>query len=339
MSRLRQRCAWGAVGVDSFPMLTNLTDYDRALASFIEAAECCLADGDEVAKAKQPVWRQLRRIAAEFEPKVMREFVAAVSQVQDGTRIAAVREALERGDVDAAVESVPWKALGEPYIKSQLVKHLRDAYEKAGALTARNIPVDDDNFDVLNPRVVETLQTRGNDLLQTLADENKTVLRAQWRRFQQRGIFETIGTGIEAGGSAQDLAKLVKPLIGLTEREAEAVLNYRDNLILDGATGIAKEVENYSAKLLQARAMRIARTETAIAVNRGQHEAWQQYIDRGLFEPNELEREWVAVGDSCDLCLPLDGVRVGFDEPFPDGAEPGEIHPSCRCSTTVSPKE
>lgn len=42
-------------------------------------------------------------------------------------------------------------------------------------------------------------------------------------------------------------------------------------------------------------------------------------------------RMWSAMADACERCWPLDGTVVGLLESFPGGAEPGDMHPRCRC--------
>lgn len=302
--------------------LHDITAYDRALGSFIEVTELATK-----ARPNEPQWRKLRRIADQFEPKVMREFLNAVASVQDGTAIGAVRDALSRGDVEGAIERIPWEKLGQPYIERQLTPQLRQALRQAGEVTMRAIPREGAAFAVDNPRVAAFLDRRGADLVVEIGDEQRTALRSVLRQ------------SLDSGLPAQETAQLVKPLVGLTEREMQAVANYRARLVADEASPatIAREVDQYSARLHQARALRIARTETSIAVNQGAREAWQQRIDDGTFEASELQREWVAVIDDAtdEDCAALDGVTVGWDESFPGGAEPGELHPNCVVGETI----
>lgn len=50
-----------------------------------------------------------------------------------------------------------------------------------------------------------------------------------------------------------------------------------------------------------------------------------------------LWREWDATLDNvtCTVCESLDGMRCRVDESFPDGAEPGAVHPNCRCTVVI----
>ena len=46
-------------------------------------------------------------------------------------------------------------------------------------------------------------------------------------------------------------------------------------------------------------------------------------------------REWSAMLEACERCWPHDGERVGLDEGFFGGDEPGSVHPRCQCSETI----
>lgn len=50
-----------------------------------------------------------------------------------------------------------------------------------------------------------------------------------------------------------------------------------------------------------------------------------------------LMREWSALLDACPACWPHDGERVGLDEQFSGGDEPGSVHAHCRCTELLVP--
>lgn len=71
-----------------------------------------------------------------------------------------------------------------------------------------------------------------------------------------------------------------------------------------------------------ARAMVIARTETATALIQSNFE---QYRAEGVGS-----LEWL-VGDPCDICAENDGVIVAFGDDFPSGDSEPPAHPNCVC--------
>lgn len=55
-------------------------------------------------------------------------------------------------------------------------------------------------------------------------------------------------------------------------------------------------------------------------------------IDRALV------RKWVAMLDACRFCWPYDGDTTPIGQSFEDGAEPGFMHPRCRCIDVLVPR-
>lgn len=82
------------------------------------------------------------------------------------------------------------------------------------------------------------------------------------------------------------------------------------------------------------RAETIARTETMKAANRGQQDAWDQAVQHGLLNDDDVEQEWIVTPDDrlCLVCEALDGVRAKLGEEFDDGIDGPPAHPNCRCT-------
>lgn len=80
--------------------------------------------------------------------------------------------------------------------------------------------------------------------------------------------------------------------------------------------------ENYAFS--DKRAKVIARTETARADVEGNL--------TGYRELKVEKKQWITAPGSCDLCKEIDGVIVGINDDFPNGAGQGPpFHPHCRC--------
>lgn len=87
----------------------------------------------------------------------------------------------------------------------------------------------------------------------------------------------------------------------------------------------------------EVRAQLIADTETMIAANEGQRQAWNQATDEGLLSGRE-KREWIATGDTdvCDECDELNGKTTNLDGVYPgDGEDGPPLHPRCRCTEGI----
>ena len=85
-----------------------------------------------------------------------------------------------------------------------------------------------------------------------------------------------------------------------------------------------------------ARAEKIARTETIRAANKGQQEAWDQAAEAGLLTGKE-KQVWIATPDdkTCPICEGLDGTEAAMGEEFEgeeDSYDGPPAHPNCRCT-------
>ena len=157
-------------------------------------------------------------------------------------------------------------------------------------------------------------------------------------------IRAIIERGFTEGLTPQQMGMEIRQIVGLTSRQAQAVLNFKGSLIANGVEGdlLTARVEKYAAAQLRYRGTMIARTETLTASNAGQRETWLQAREKGLL-PSSQKRGWVLTPDGrlCTvLCEPMDGAEVGLDEPWTlsDGRSvmiPQQAHPDCRCAQAL----
>jgi SPP1 gp7 family putative phage head morphogenesis protein len=87
---------------------------------------------------------------------------------------------------------------------------------------------------------------------------------------------------------------------------------------------LKRQIINADKTQGDARAEKIARTETASAYSRGSLLAWEE---SGVVK----EVEWLIGADSCPECAALDGMRVPLGDEFADGILHPPAHPLCRC--------
>lgn len=84
------------------------------------------------------------------------------------------------------------------------------------------------------------------------------------------------------------------------------------------------------------RAEVIARTESMMAANEGQREAWRQAVDNGWLDES-TRRQWIASSDACPECDALDGEEADLGGNYPnDGGEGPPLHPNCRCTEGIA---
>lgn len=174
-------------------------------------------------------------------------------------------------------------------------------------------------FDVASPEAIAWAERNAARLVTGVTDDVRDAIR----------LFVT--RGFEEGIPPARLAQYIRDGIGLTPRDAGAVLNRRLELLAQGLTQeqVDKKVLAYSEKLIQRRALTIARTETMRASNEGQAELWRQAEEKGLLTGTEM-KVWITA-DPCPICEELEGETVGLNDDFSIGSDP-PAHPNCRCT-------
>ena len=137
--------------------------------------------------------------------------------------------------------------------------------------------------------------------------------------------------------TVDQLARAIRPCVGLTQRQAQYVKNYHDNLIAQGYSPeeARKKQANYAAKVHRQRADTIAQTEMAYAYNAAADSVVRQSIKDGHFAPT-VQKRWLTALDErvCNQCGTIDGETVDLDAPFSIGVKLPPAHPRCRCTVS-----
>lgn len=182
------------------------------------------------------------------------------------------------------------------------------------------------SFNETNPRAVEWAAQHGSSLIAGITSETRDAIRA------------AVATGFVDGVPPRTLARQIRPLIGLNERQALAIQRLRRDLDGLPPETINRRIEFATAKALRERSLLIARTETMGAANAGQLEAWRQGMSDGAIDP-ELVKEWIITQDdrTCPICEPLDGQQRPVNEYFSTGNLNPPAHPMCRCASGLAP--
>lgn len=196
-------------------------------------------------------------------------------------------------------------------------------------------------FDVHNPEAVAWAEKHAAELVAEVSEESRRAIR----RIVARAFTDKM--------PPRQSAKLIRNVVGLTEVQADAVINLQQkvltspgSLIYAGKTPIRVPkagmpearldgiIQKYADRLTRHRAMTIARTETMMASNQGQALLWSQAQARGEL-PRTLKHEWIASFSerTCPICSALNGEVVEVGKPFSAGVTNPPAHPSCRCTT------
>jgi hypothetical protein len=194
-------------------------------------------------------------------------------------------------------------------------------------------------FDGTNPTAQRVAERQAALMVTRVTEETIQSLRTL--------IVRSIREGIPPYDAARMIRGIIRPegasgLIGLTAPQAQAAMNYREQLVDSGLSldRVNTLMDRYVKKKIRERSKNIARTEVITSLNRGQQESWRQAQSEGLL-PKEAQKEVIVTPDDrlCPICAPLDGQTVLVKEPFQTAR--GEFmspafHPSCRCSIGLS---
>ena len=194
-----------------------------------------------------------------------------------------------------------------------------------------------------------------------------------WIRERTAGLITNIGEetraavkmilwkGQQENWTAAQIARHIRPCIGLTQSDAAANARYQQSVYdslrkahprMTEASAAKKAQEaalKYAARQHRTRADMIANTELAFAYNRGENMSIRNAMRDGLMGPcvkiwrmpcfcmawRSAARRWRV----CPRCGALNGKEIGFDESFdikgkelfPGMHETPPAHPRCRC--------
>lgn len=286
-----------------------------------------------VQKDKPPGWRILHQIADSIVPGLRRAFLRALAAAREDIDAAAVAAALRRGDINRAVTEIAraWDANGGPTLTRKMAGPFLQGFQRAGVVSVDLVSPEPFTFVVDNPRALRWIEQHGGELIVQLGDDTIAGIRRQLVRMMDNGL------------SARDAAEAIKEVngFGLTDRLANAVENYRAGLLAQNVAAgrIERMVARYHARLLDYRAMNIARTESMYAVNAGYHETLLQAVDTGLLSRATTERVWETAQDGqvCEqVCQPMQGKTAPVGQPFSNGLLFPPAHPgACRCTVVT----
>lgn len=279
------------------------------------------------------------RLADRLEPKLRQAFLQAIQNIHDQVALDDLAIAYLSGhvtqmEVEAQLNQL--SNLGEavdPIIRQGFLLGSQQAMD---AIAGADIGL---SLSLVNPAAVSYAQEQAAELV-TLTNEAA-----------RDAIRQVVAAGLQRGDDPYTVARLIRSIVGLNGPQGEAVTNFYDRqseLVDQGeitAEQALNRTERYSAAKMRERADMIARTEAITSLNHGQQALWEQAKTHGHLNPDVTFRQWIISQDeiTCEaICLPMDGVEVGLDEPFilPDGSEtmvPGaDAHPNCRCTVGLT---
>lgn len=195
-------------------------------------------------------------------------------------------------------------------------------------------------FDLNTPSVLSWINERGAEFVTSVTAEQKQAIKAM------------LVKNVDGTYTVDELSRIIRPCIGLTEDQVKANMRYYDNVkskLLEqhprmkpeSARKKAREAAvKYAEKQHRQRAFDIAQTEMAFAYNKGADEGIRQAQSQNLL--GVMEKRWSTSGDDgvCPTCAALDGTQIPMDEEFDFKGKvlfAGQkrtppAHPRCACA-------
>lgn len=195
-------------------------------------------------------------------------------------------------------------------------------------------------FNMQTPGIFDWLKERGANFVTVCTQE------------QQDAIAALLTMKMREGHTVDELARLIRPCIGLTEGQAKANARYYDSIVENlrkehprmKIESIRKKARDaalkYAERQHRERAFTIAQTESAFAYNWGADEGIRQAQAEGYL--GMVKKRWSTSGDDavCNICAALEGVEIDMDSDF---SFRGKVlfaghhmlppaHPRCACA-------
>lgn len=195
-------------------------------------------------------------------------------------------------------------------------------------------------FNTQAPGILNWLSKRGAEFVTVCTQEQKDAIAA------------LVAKKMRDGHTVDELSRLIRPCIGLTEGDAKAATRFYDNIVATlkkehprmKPESIRKKAleatQKYAKRKHRQRAMTIAQTESAFAYNRGADEGIRQAQAEGYL--GIMKKRWSTSGDDavCKICASLEGMELDMDAEFDFKGKVlfGEhkllppAHPRCACA-------
>lgn len=278
-------------------------------------------------EAESAALQKLRSFLDATEPGLVRFLVTLWNFQGKAITYKEIREAIMAGEISADLLE-QWRQDYTQFVTEHLEPSWTQSMEYATAEMAKKF--NGWYFDPFAEGVRNWTSTRAADFVTNITNMQVQGLRSVIRR-----------AATMDGMTADDLSRVIRPMVGLTPQQGVANLRYYKNLI-DHGTSAKRATDlsiRYAGRQHRYRAYNIARTELAFAYNQGAYEGTRQAQQAGYM--GECVKVWCTADDerTCEYCGSLEGKRVAMNEEFEFKTklrDPGirltpPAHPSCRC--------
>ena len=247
-------------------------------------------------------------------------------------------------------DSITYKTLREAILSEELPKEVLESWQQAysGFVLDTMMPQWEKAFEAAAQELAEKYPTYYFDStaagVRTWNITNAARFVTNCTQEQIKGLRSVIRRATELaaeGMNTDELARVIRPMVGLTARQTRANMNYYEKLIENGMSKekAREKAIKYSARQHRYRAQMIARTELAFSYNHGKYNAVLQAQEQGLM--GKCRKRWncADTDSTCEYCRSLDGKEIAMDEDFNIQTNLTAVnvkkvppaHPQCMC--------
>lgn len=308
--------------------------------------------------AVRPNQRQLfRELTAKFGVEVAEAFADAIRDLTSSVEVQKLQLSIEAGDLEAAMQALHLDRTAFAGLEAKIAQAFVAGGQGAVASMPASVSIGF-RFDPGNQRAASWIQRHAGNLITGLWQGQRDLARTHLAEGMAKGLhprdvaLNLVGrksriSGNREGGliglSGPQRAAVEAARIELASQDPAVLSNFlsrkrRVKYPFDGAVkkaiaegrGLSRDtaaaaLRGYQASLLKLRGEVIARTEGLPAIRAAKREAYQQLIDEGRVEDQDVERGWSTIRDGRDRKThgEMDGQVVrGMSTPFmsPSGA-------------------
>lgn len=288
-------------------------------------------------KAAQDALDRLNAYLNAAEPEPVYWLTRVWDDQQQAITYKELREAILSGHMNEKTLAA-WQKDYANFVNDKLKPIWTDAMEAGAAKIMAEHP--DFYFNPMEEGIHNWTATHGAEWVTQISDEQREAITA---------MIDQATTG---AWTNDELARAIRPTIGLTKPQALANLNYfqkvksslmENNPTMKEATATKRAQEaaaKYAGRQHRARAYTIATTELAYAYNKGQDDGAKQAIEQGYM--GKTQRVWSTAYDDgvCPTCSALEGTAIDMDGEFDfkgktlfaGHKQTPPAHPRCRCA-------
>ena len=256
------------------------------------------------AAAMDEVLRKLRSFLDTKEPELIKVLVNFWNNQGKAITYKEIREALLAGRISPELLE-EWMQDYNRFVVQHLQPAWREAIEAGAADLAAKYP--DWYFNPMSDGIKQWTEQRAAEFVTSVTDTQIQGIRAV---VQNSAALNNL--------NVDQLARVIRPMVGLYKEQAEANLRYYTNLVENGMKEKkARDLAlRYAGRQHRYRAMMIARQELAMAYNTGAHHAVKQAQEAGYM--GRVVKVFCTAEDerTCPTCSALEGKIVGMEEGF-----------------------